>query len=64
MIFLYILFALFIYFLFMWLFRIFFLMVLLKIAGNVKRKVELEVKEKLKSVKDGINENMSNLREK
>lgn len=54
MIFLYILFALFFYFLFMWLFRLVFLVLLLKIAGNVKRKIEIELKEKVNSMKEGL----------
>lgn len=54
MIFLYILFGLFFYFLFMWIFRVVFTVFLLKLVGNLKRKVELEIQEKIKTVKEGL----------
>lgn len=57
MIFLYILVGLFSYFLFLWLFRIFFLIVALKLAGKVKRQIETDIKEKLNSLKGAVKEN-------
>lgn len=46
--------VLFLYFLFLWSFRIFFLIVLLKIAGKIKENIENSVKEKMDSVKGGF----------
>lgn len=57
MIFLYIFFGLFFYFLLMWLFRLCFILILFKIAGNVKRKIELEIKEKVNTLKGALKEN-------
>lgn len=45
----------------MWIFRVIFLVLLLKIAGNAKKKVELEIKEKINSVKEGLKENGKNM---
>lgn len=61
MIFLYIAFGLFFYFFCMWIFRVVFLLLLLKIAGNVKKKVELEIKGKVDSLKGALKENGENM---
>lgn len=51
MIFLYIAFALFLYFLFMWGFRLVFILFIATMAGKAKEKAELSLKEKLNSLK-------------
>jgi hypothetical protein len=38
----------------MWVFRAVFLILLLKLAGSIKKKIELELKEKLNNVKEGL----------
>ena len=61
MIFLYIAFGMFLYFLLMWSFRILFFIIFLKIAGQVKRKIELDVKEKIDKLKGAVKENAENM---
>jgi hypothetical protein len=38
----------------MWLFRVVFLILLLKLAGSIKKKIEVDVKEKLNTMKEGL----------
>jgi hypothetical protein len=53
--------VLFLYFLFLWSFRIFFLIVLLKIAGKIKENVEHSLKEKMDSLKGGLKNDNENV---
>jgi hypothetical protein len=46
--------VLFLYLLFLWSFRIFFLVLILKIAGKLKENIESSLKEKMEVVKGGL----------
>lgn len=41
----------------MWLFRLVFLFIIMKVAGKIKQNVEKEIKEKINTLKGSVKEN-------
>jgi hypothetical protein len=45
----------------MWLFRLVFLLLFIRLVGNIKKKIELDIKEKLNNLKGAVKENVENM---